>query len=145
MTLISKTAGGLAAISCIYDIHKTALIYSKNAYQKASSDSYISCSIGNQKSDTLSYRDAKNKNWMLKNNFFANIKSAFSGIAGYIKGVGEGIVRHAPSLGLSALAVGLNKNHKTAANVSAIALAAYTAYDFVRNSTGLFQKTDYLK
>ena len=160
MTVVSKAAGGISAISCLYDIHKTALIYSKNAYQKKSADTYISCSLGNQKADRLSYRDAKNKNWMLKNNFFAGIRSIASGIGGYLRGFSEGIVRHAPALGLSALAIGvseskkapsktalkwLNKNAKNIANGSAIALAIYTVYDFMRNSTGLFQKTDYLK
>ncbi len=143
MTIISKTAGGLCLASLIKDVHKTAVIYSKNAYAKASSDAYIACDINAQKTDRLSSRDAARKNWLRNNTFFIGIKETFAKIGGYIKGFATGVVKHLPEVVLSGASL-LCKNKK-AANISTIGLAVYEAYDFIKHSTSLGQRTDYLK
>lgn len=143
MTAISKVAAGLSLVSCITDIHKTAKIYSNKAYQKASSDAYISSSVGNQKANKISYKDAQRKNWLMKNNFFLGTKETFAKITGYLKGFGEGCVRYLPNLALSGIALGVK--NATIANISAVCLAGLEAYDFIKNSTSLFQRTDYLE
>ena len=45
MTVISKIAGGLGLFSNLRDIHKTAVIYSDQEYQKVAADTYISNEI----------------------------------------------------------------------------------------------------
>lgn len=143
MTLISKTAGGASLLSTVVDIHKTAVLSSNNSYAKSSADSFISCALGAQKANRVSVKDADRKNWLMENNFLGGIHSTIGRVGGYINGLTKGIVAYAPkiALSLSALCV---KNKKLA-NISAIGLAGLEAYDFIKNATGLTQKTDYLK
>ncbi len=143
MTIISKTAGGASLLSNLIDIHKTAVLYSNNEYAKSSADSFISCALGSQKANRISVKDADRKNWLLQNNFLGGIQSTFGKIGGYIHGLARGIITYAPKIALSVSA--LFVKNKKIANISAVGLAGLEAYDFVKNSTGLTQRTDYLK
>ncbi len=143
MTLISKAAGTLSLISCVKDIHQTAVIYSNNAYAKASSDTYIARAVSNQKTDKLSPKDANRKNWLLKNQFMQGAVETLGRIGGYLKGFGVAAVRYAPNFGLITGAM-LFKNKKLA-NASSVGLAILELYDFIKNSTGIFRRNDYLK
>lgn len=145
MTIPSKAVGALSLISCIRDIHGTSMIMSRQACQKATSDTFISNSIGCQKTNELSYKDAKRKNWLSQHNFFLAPNEVFASIGGYLKGVGEGIVRYLPNLALAALSIIPGKNHKTLANISAAALAGLEIGDFIVNGTNATERTDYLK
>ena len=143
MTIISKAAGGLSLFSCLRDIHKTALIYSNEEHAKCSSDSFISNAIGTQKANRISYKDAERKNWLLKENFIGRIKEPFARVGGYLKGIGRGIITYLPNFVLSGFA--LASKNKKIANISAIGLGIVEAWDFIKNSTNIFQRTDYLK
>ena len=150
MTIISKTAGALSLASCMHDIHKTALINSNNAYAKASSNAVISSSIGNQKSNKISYRDAQRKNWLAQNNFSAPIKETSARIFGYITGFLKASVRYIPNFILSAIAIcakspDSDKKTVNIANIATIALGVVEALDFIKNGTNLHQRTDYLE
>lgn len=144
MTLISKATGALSILSCVNDIHKTALIYSKNEQAKASANVVISASVNSQKTDHISYKDSQRKNWLSQKNFFASIKEGFASVAGYIKGAAKTSVRYIPNFVLAGLAIFLNKNHNKAANISALGLGLLEGYDFVKNSMGVGQRDDYL-
>ncbi len=144
MTLISKSAAGLSIASCITDIHKSAKIASHNEYVKTSANSTIRRSISAQKANRVSYKDAQRKNWLAQNAFGQGIEEGFAKVKGYIKGFGVGVIRCLPNFILSAVAMFTTK-HKTVANISAIGLALLEGWDFIKNSTGLFQKTDYLE
>ena len=143
MTVVSKIAGGAGLISSINDIHKTAMIYAKQEHDINQGDVLVQTSIGAQKANRLSHRDAARKNWLEQNNFFAGIKENFAAVKGYLKGFGQGILRHLPEITLSSVALALK--NKTAANITAIGLGIVTLYDFIVNSTSIFEKTDYLK
>lgn len=143
MTIVSKTAGAAGLISCLRDIHKTAVLYSNQGYAKASSDAFISCALGSQKANRVSVRDAERKNWLLKNNFLGGIKETFGRAGGYLRGLAQGVAGYIPNILLSLGAV-CSKN-KTIANISAIGLAGVELFDFIKNSTGIFERTDYLK
>ncbi len=145
MTLISKTAGVLSLVSCITDMHKTALIVSNNEYAKASSDTFIANSIGTQKADRLSYKDTERKNWLAKNSFMNTPAEIFARVKGYLSGLVQSGVRYVPNFILSAVALLTSKDHKAIANISAIGLACLEAYDFIKNSTNIFQRNDYLE
>jgi len=144
MTWISKPAGALSLISCFHDIHKTAMVSSNNAYAQASSDAMISNSIGNQKADKLSFKDTQRKNWLAKNNFFASFKEGFARVSGYVKGAFSASVRYIPNFILSAIAIGCKKS-KGVANAAAVGLGVIEVFDFIKNSTNINQRTDYLK
>ena len=145
MTIISKSAGILSLVSAVVDTHKTALIYSKNAYSQSSADTFISSSIGGQKLNAISYKDAERKNWLTSNNFLGSISESVGSIKGYMKGLSIGIARYIPNFILSALAIALPKKHAKIANVAAIGLAGVEIADFVTNTLDLSQKNDYLK
>lgn len=143
MTIISKAAGAAGLASCISDIHKTAVLYSNNKYAKSSSDAFLSNALGTQKADRVSVRDAERKNWLLNNNCLVGIKGTLGRIGGYFHGLAQGIYNHLPSVVLSLGSI-CAKN-KTIASLSAIGLAGVELFDFIKNSTGIFQRTDYLK
>ncbi len=143
MTIISKVAGGLSLFSCLRDIHKTGVIYSNREYQKSAGDSYISCSVGTQKANRVSYRDAERKNWLLRNNFFAGASETWGRVKGYFKGVVDAASRYIPNIALSAIALSAKRN--IIANMSAVGLAVVEIYDFIKNSSGIFDRSDYLK
>ncbi len=144
MTIISKTAGIVSLISCIHDIHKTAVISSNNAYAKASSDAVISSSVGHQKADRISYKDAQRKNWLAQGNFLAPFKEFFGRVGGYISGAAKASLRYIPNFILAGVALACGKHNKIA-NAAAVGLGAIEAVDFVKNATNINQRTDYLK
>ena len=99
MTAISKLAGIGGLASCLLDIHKTAMVYSKNEHAKTSANSFVSASLGCQKANDISHRDAKVKNWIFAHNDqFSVIPRVFASVKGYLGGVLHGIIRHFPTL-----------------------------------------------
>lgn len=145
MTFISKTAGTLSLVSCIHDMHKTALIYSNDEGAKTASNAKIESSIGNQKINHLSYKDAQRKNWIARQDFFISTKEFGARIGGYIKGFVQSGVRYIPNFILSAAAIIPNKKHKVIPNIATVGLAIVEAFDFIKNSTNISQRTDYLE
>lgn len=144
MTVPSKIAGGLSLVSSIIDIHKTAVIYSNQEYAKSASDTFVAQSIGAQKTNRLSYKDANRKNWLQKQNFTNGISETWGRVKGYFKGIAQGVVRYLPNFALALGAI-IPKKHKVIANLSAIGLAGLEIFDFIKNSTNIFQRNDYLK
>ena len=144
MTLISKTAGVLSVASCVYDIHKTALISSKNKYAKTSANSVIENSVGYQKANKVSYKDTQRKKWLAQGNFFAPFKEAWARVSGYISGFAKASIRYIPNFALSAVAIFVGKKHPKIANTAAVGLGIVEAIDFVMNSLKTNQRDDYL-
>lgn len=142
MTIISKTAGGLSLFSCLSDMHKTAVLSSNNEHAKASADTFIETSLASQKANYVSYKDAKRKNWLLKNNFMGGINETYGRIKGYFKGFFSTGVRYIPNFILSLGAI-IPKN-KVVANISALGLGLVEIWDFIKNSSGIFERNDYL-
>ena len=144
MSVLGKVAGGASLISSLYDIHKTAIVYSKKEYMKEEGDSIVECSIGAQKADRLSYKDTQRKNWIDRHAFLTGPREILGAIKGYVSGFVEGVSSYLPKLLLSAVAI-LPKKSEVIPALGVIGLAIMEGYDFIKNSTGIFQKTDYLK
>ena len=160
MTIISKTAGALSLVSCVHDMHKTALIYSNNEYAKTAANALISTSVNNQKANNLSYKDTQRKNWLTQQNYFASLKEGFARVSGYVKGFLKTSVRYIPNFALAivALAAGRNcgtttratgsmgatRTADTIANLAAVGLGIVEAIDFTKNTLGFRQRDDYL-
>ncbi len=145
MPIVPKIAGSASLISSLVDIHKTALIYSKREHNKVMGDNVVAISLGNQKADYISFKDAQRKNWFNKRGLLSSVREDFAAVKGYCKGAIQGIVRYIPKIALSALAIIPSAKHKTLSYVSTIALAVVEAWDFVRYGSGMFEKTDYLE
>ena len=141
MTVISKATAGLSLFSCIRDMHKNAVIYSKNEAAKNASDTFLASTVA---SDNLSAKDSERKKWFFLNNeAIVGFKEKLGYVSGYLKGLKNTITRYIPNfiVGIYAL---LAKN-STRANIAALGLAIIEGIDFVKNSTNIFEKKDYLK
>jgi len=144
MPVIPKIAGSMSIVSSLVDIHKTAMIFSKEEKNKTMGDNVVSRSIGTQKADYVSFKDAKRKNWCNDRKLFFTLKEDFSAVKGYLKGALDGIVRYLPKIALSLGAI-IPKKHKYVSYISTIALAGAEIWDFLRYGTGIFERKDYLK
>lgn len=142
MTILSKTAASLSLFSSIRDIHKTAVMNSNNAYAKASSDTFIETSVAAQKANRISAKDAARKNWILKNNFFGGINEVLGRIGGYITGALSASVSYIPNFILGGIAM---FSKEKLATFATIGLGIVELFDFIKNSSGLFERSDYLK
>ena len=145
MPVIPKIAGTISLVSTIKDIHNTGMIYSKQEKNKSMGNNVLSSSIGNQKADYISLKDAKRKNWTERNMFFSKIKEDFAVLKGYIKGTTEGVVRYAPKFVLALAAIIPKNKGQTLSYLSTVGLGIYEIWDYLRHGTGLFERTDYLE
>ncbi|MBQ8476213.1 hypothetical protein IJ531_04035 [bacterium] len=143
MPVIPKIAGTASVLASLYDIHKTALIYSKQEYNKVMGDTVVASSIGNQKADNVSFKDAQRKNWTEQHHFLSGANETLASVKGYVKGAAQGFVRYIPKFAAAALAI-IPKN-KPISYLSTVVLAGMEIWDFLRHGTGLWEKTDYLK
>ncbi len=143
MTILSKATSTLSIGSALYDIHKTAQKYSREEMAKVSANRVISNSLGAQKSDTFSWKDAARKNWLSSKNFFATPYELLGKISGYFKGVAKTAPRYFPNFVLGI--IGMGTKNKTLAKLSTLGLVFVEAYDFIVNSTNIGQRTDRLK
>ena len=143
MSFLSKTAGTLSLGSALYDIHKTAVVYSNQELAKTQANLVVSNSINSQRSDTFSYKDKEKKNWINKRKILSSPSEVFGKIKGYFKGVIKTAPRYFPNfvLGIAALST----KSPLISKISTIGLALVEGYDFVVNSLGIFQKNDHLK
>ncbi len=145
MPTVTKIAGGVSLVSTIVDMHKTAMIYARQENNKAKGDIIVATSIGNQKADYISAKDAQRKNWCNKKRLFHSVKEDFAAIKGYFKGIIEAGIRYIPKIALSLASIIPKAKNSKLAYVSTVALALWEAWDFIRYGTGLFEKKDYLK
>lgn len=141
--ILPKVAGALAIVSGLHDIHKTAMIHSKNALAKASSDHTISNSINYQKADRISFRDTQRKNWLSPGNITAPFVEIGASVGGYIMGALKTATRYIPSFVCATIAI-VAKTPKIA-NIATVLLGCVEAFDFARHSLGFGQRNDYLK
>ena len=144
MPAIPKIAGIASILASLNDIHKTAMVYARQEGNKTMANNIISCSLGSQKTDYISFKDAQRKNWTKQQGFFFGTKEIFASIGGYINGALQGVARYAPKLVLSAMAIIPKTKAKTLSYVSTVALACLEVWDYCRHGTGVFEKTDYL-
>ena len=144
MPIVPKIAGITSTVASIRDIHKTAMIYSKEEYRKAMGNAVVSKSIGNQKADYISYKDAQRKNWSTQHLLFSGTKETIASIKGYFKGAFRGIIRYLPKFILAAGAIIPKDKGSIISYASTAALGAVELWDFLKNGTGLFERRDYL-
>ena len=144
MPIIPKIAGATSLISSLDDINKTALIYSKQEKNKAVGNNILSCSIANQKADYVSFKDAQRKNWFAQRCLFININEIAGAVKGYFKGAVYAIDRYLPKIALSLMAIIPKEKGKKLSYISTVALAGVELWDFLKNGTGMLEKSDYL-
>ncbi len=143
MTIISKAAAGLSVGSCIYDMHKSGVVSANRNYAKASADTFISNELNAMRTDDLSYKNSQIKNWCARNNPFQSVNETLGRVTGYLNGFFAAGVKYIPNL--IAGSVAMFSKHKGLANIAAGALAVMEGWNFIKNTTGVKQRNDYLK
>ena len=144
MTLISKTTAIASLVSCVRDIHNVGKIYSNNNRAKSSSDTFLSGVIASTKANNISLKDTERKNWFMMNNPFVSISETIGSITGYFKGVAAASARYIPNFMLAIPAL-FCKRFPKVANLAALGLGIVEAADFIRNTFGIGERSDYLK
>lgn len=143
MTIISKAAGAMSVTSCIYDMHKCGVVGANRNYAKASADTFISNEINSMRTDDLSYKNSQIKNWWARNNFFQPVNETIGRITGYVNGFVTAGTKYIPNLIAGSIA--LFSKRKGLANIAAGALAVMEGWNFIKNTSGIKQRNDYLK
>ncbi len=143
MTIISKATAGLSIGSCIYDMHKCGVVGANRNYAKASADTFISNELNAMRTDDLSFKDSQIKNWFVRNNPFQPVSETVGRIKGYVNGFVTAGMKYIPNLIVGSVA--MFSKHKGLANVAAGVLAVMEGWNFIKNTTGVKQRNDYLK
>ena len=106
-------------------------------------DTFVADSVGNQKINHVSSRDAERKNWVFQGNFLNGTKETCAKFGGYAKGFAQGLARYLPNIALSSVA--MCARNRYIANISAALLGGVELFGFIKNSTNITERTDYLK
>lgn len=149
--IAATAAAAMAGSACLYDVHKQGVRSATLTREKNYADDFIAQEIGSSKLNYPSAKHAAIKNWMLNFKFPHKFSEIVNTVGGYFKGAVKGIANNFAPLACSALTIFLGANKKIASkhpNLQKYALFATgitTAWDFIKNGTNLFERTDYLK
>lgn len=146
MTLLnvaSKAAALMATGASVYDIHSIAKREANIKRESNYADDFIAQNIGASK---LNYPGAKHndiKQWIMDFQYPLQLSEVWNTVSGYTVGAIKGICYNFATLGFSALTFFAKKDGMK--KFGAIGLGLSVAWDFIKNSTNLFEKTDYLR
>lgn len=143
LNIASKAAAVMATGASLYDIHTLAKREANIKRERNYADDFIAQQIGASK---LNYPSAKHdsmKQWIMDFKYPYQLSELGDTITGYVSGALKGICHNAATLGFSTLAFFAKKPGFKKAGV--IGLGLSVAWDFIRNSTNLFERTDYLR
>ena len=143
LNFATKTASILATGTSLYDIHKLGVQSANIKRESNYADDFIAQTIGASKLNYPSEKHNKMKEWILSFKYPLQDSEVFNTVSGYIQGAIKGIGYNLGTLGFSALAFFAKKD--SFKKVGIIGLGLSVAWDFIKNSTNLFEKTDYLR
>ncbi len=143
LNVASKAAALMASGASLYDIHSLAKREANIKRESNYADDFIAQNIGASK---LNYPSAKHngmKQWIMDFQYPLQLSEVWNLASGYVVGAAKGICHNFATLGFSALAFFAKKDGMKKFGV--IGLGLSVAWDFIKNSTNLFEKTDYLR
>lgn len=143
LNIASKTAALLASGTSLYDIHTLGVREANIKRESNYADDFIAQNIGASKLNYPSMKHGNMKDWIMSFSYPLQISEVWNTVSGYVSGALKGIVHNAATLGFSALAFFAKKDGWKKAGV--IGLGLSVAWDFIKNSTNLFERTDYLR
>ncbi len=139
---LAKGAGLVGLGLVLRDAHTIGKLQSDVRAQSRDADISMDLYENSQRLDSPSLLKGEVKDKVMKWHLDSNIPSFFNSAIGYFSGLGSMLVESVVPLGLSAVAL-LAKGKKLACG-SAIALAAYAGFNFIKDGLGL-GTTKYLK
>lgn len=143
LNVASKAAALMATGASLYDIHSLGKRKANIKRESNYADDFIAQNIGASK---LNYPGAKHnamKQWIMDFQYPLQLSEVWNTVSGYVTGAFKGVCYNAATLGFSALAFFAKKDGMKKFGV--IGLGLSVAWDFIKNSTNLFEKTDYLR
>ena len=143
LNIASKTAATLATGASLYDIHKLGVREANIKREKNYADDFIADQIGSSKLNYPSEKHNAMKKWLMNFKYPLQVSEIWNTATGYLKGVAKGIGYNIATLGFSALAFFAKKDGTRKAGI--IGLGLSVAWDFIKNSTNIFERKDYLK
>ena len=143
LNIASKTAALLASGTSLYDIHTLGAREANIKRESNYADDFIAQSIGASKLNYPSQKHNKMKQWILEFHYPLQMSEIWNTVTGYVTGAAKGVAHNALTLGFSALAFFAKRDGLKKVGVFGLGLSV--AWDFIKNSTNLFERTDYLR
>ena len=143
LNIASKSSALLATGASLYDIHKLGVREANIKREKNYADDFIAEQIGSSKLNYPSEKHNAMKKWLMNFKYPLQISEVWNTVSGYVTGAVKGIGYNLPTLGFSALAFFAKKD--CTRKLGIIGLGLSVAWDFIKNSTNIFEKKDYLR
>ncbi len=143
LNIASKSAALLAASTSLYDAHKLGVREANIKRESNYADDFIAQNIGASKLNYPSEKHNVMKQWIMDFQYPLQLSEVWNTVSGYVTGALKGVLLNAGTLAFSALAFFAKKDGWKKAGVAGLGLSV--AWDFLTNSTNLFEKTDYLR
>ncbi len=143
LNVASKAASALAVAATAYDVHTLGVREAKIKRESNYADDFIAQQIGASKLNYPSQKHNVMKQWILDFQYPLQISEIWDAASGYVTGALKGIGYNIATLGFSALAFFGKKGISKKAGLFGLGISL--ALDFIKNSTNIFERTDYLR
>ena len=145
LNIAAKSAAVMAATASLYDVNANGVRVAKNKSSKNYADDFIAQQIGASKLNYPSEKAATIKNWMLDFKFPYKVSEFVDSLTGYTEGAIKAIGHNFATLGFSALAFFSGSKHPRLQKAGLFGLGISVAWDFLKNCTNAFERTDWLR
>ncbi len=143
LNIASKTAAILASGTSLYDIHTLGVREANIKRESNYANDFIAQNLGASKLNYPSEKHNAMKQWIMDFKYPLQLSEIWNTVSGYVVGAAKGVVHNFATLGFSAVALFAKKDGWKKFGV--IGLGLSVAWDFIKNSTNLFERTDYLR
>lgn len=140
--IASKAIAVMATGATLYEANYQGVRKANIKRQSEYADDFIANQIGASKANYPSATHSALKSWLVDFKFPYKFSEFTDTITGYVEGALKGLVRNFSTLGFSALAFfGKGKAQK----IGLIGTGLSVAWDILKNTTNVFERTDYLR
>ena len=143
LNIASKSSALLATGASLYDAHTLGKREASIKREGNYADDFIAQQLGASKLNYPSEKHNAMKEWILNFKYPLQLSEVWDSVSGYVSGALKGVWYNIATLGFSALTLFGNKDCYK--KVGIIGLGLSVAWDFIKNSTNLFERTDYLR
>lgn len=143
LNVATKTAAVLATAATAYDVHTLGTRQAKIKRESNYADDFIAQQIGASKLNYPSEKHSAMKDWIMDFKYPLQISEVANTVTGYVTGAIKGIGYNFATLGFSALTFFAKSN--AVKKIGLFGLGLSVAWDFIKNSTNIFERTDYLR
>ena len=143
LNIASKTAALLATGASLYDVHTLGKREANIKRESNYADDFIAQQLGASKLNYPSEKHNSMKEWILNFTYPLQLSEIWDTVSGYVSGALKGVWYNIATLGFSALAFFAKKDGMRKVGIAGLGLSV--AWDFIKNSTNIFERTDYLR